>query len=160
VEHFGRALLRRYGVVSRRLVVRETLAPPWRDLAMCFRGMEARGELRGGRFVAGLTGEQFALPEAVALLRKVRLEGPGSEMVVISAADPLNLTGVLTPGERIAGLTSTRIGFREGVAVLVREKGQVRSLVPGEGPTDDPQACRALARRKVTPALRSYVGSR
>jgi ATP-dependent Lhr-like helicase len=160
VERFGRALLRRYGVVNRRLVVRETLAPPWRDLAMFFRGMEARGEVRGGRFVAGLAGEQFALPEAVALLRGVRREGPDSDMVVISAADPLNLTGILTPGERFAAVTSTRIGFRAGVPVLVREAGQVRSLVNGEGPSAGPEAEKALARRRMTPALRSYVGSR
>jgi ATP-dependent Lhr-like helicase len=159
VERFARALLRRYGVVFRRLLVREPLAPPWRDLVMVYRALEARGEVRGGRFVTSFSGEQFAIPEAVGVLRSVRREQANEEVVVVSAADPLNLTGVVTPGERIPTQASTRIGYRAGVPVFVREKSTVRSLVPGDSPPD-PVVARALARPRVSPALRAYVAGR
>jgi ATP-dependent Lhr-like helicase len=159
VKRFARALLARYGVVFRRLLLREPLAPPWRDLVMVYRSLEARGEVRGGRFLTGFTGEQFALPEAVASLRAVRREEARDDLIVIGASDPLNLTGVVTPGERVAAVASTRIGYRAGVPVLVRERGEVRSLAPG-GPPPDPQSVRELARRRVAPSVRSYVGSR
>ena len=100
VEAVARGLLRRWGVVMRRLVDREGPLPPWRDLLTVYRRLEARGEIRGGRFVAGLTGEQYALPEAVEMLRAVRRGGGGersAELVVLSACDPLNLLGILTP---------------------------------------------------------------
>jgi ATP-dependent Lhr-like helicase len=126
---------------------------------MVYRSLEARGEVRGGRFLTGFTGEQFALPEAVAALRAVRREEAKEDLIVIGASDPLNLTGVVTPGERIPAVASTRIGYRAGVPVLVRERGEVRSLAPG-GPPPDPQSVRELARRRVAPAVRSYVGSR
>ena len=100
----ARQLLRRWGVVFRDLMARETLAPPWRDLLVTLRRMEARGEIRGGRFVAGLAGEQFARPEAIELLRAVRrAEEPGEE-VELSVADPLNLAGIILPGQRISAL--------------------------------------------------------
>lgn len=86
------ALLRRYGVVFRRLLTRESNAVPWRDLARVYRRLEARGEIRGGRFVSGMSGEQFALPEAVEKLREIR-RTPAAGNVIVSAADPLNLTG-------------------------------------------------------------------
>jgi ATP-dependent Lhr-like helicase len=159
VERFARALLRRYGVVFRRLLLREPLSPPWRDLVMVYRSLEARGEVRGGRFITGFTGEQFALAEAVSALRAVRREEARDELIVISAADPLNLTGVATPGERVAAVTSTRIGYRAGVPVFVRERGEVRSLASG-ATTPDPQTVRALGRRSLAPSLRSYVGHR
>jgi ATP-dependent helicase Lhr and Lhr-like helicase len=148
--------LRRYGVVFKRLLTRESGAPPWRELLMIYRRLEARGEIRGGRFVSGMSGEQFALPEAVGQLRSIRrLEG-GGRLVGISAADPLNLTGIITPGERIPGLTSNRVLYRDGVPVLAREAGEVRSLLAGVEPTADLE--HALVRKRSTPALRSYLG--
>jgi ATP-dependent Lhr-like helicase len=143
-------------VVFKRLLAQETGAPAWRDLLMVYRRLEARGEIRGGRFVAGMSGEQFALPEAVGQLRAIRrLQGDG-RLVGVGAADPLNLTGILTPGERIPGLTSNRILYRDGVPVLAREAGKVRSLVAD---TAEPSAeqLHALMRKASTPALRRYL---
>jgi ATP-dependent helicase Lhr and Lhr-like helicase len=97
-ETFARRLLARWGVVFRDVIARESLAPAWRDLLGVFRRMEARGEIRGGRFVAGFVGEQFALPEAVDALRAARRTGPESETVSLGAYDPLNLTGIILPG--------------------------------------------------------------
>jgi ATP-dependent Lhr-like helicase len=159
VERFARALLRRFGVVFRRLLLREPLSPPWRDLVMVYRALEARGEVRGGRFLTGFTGEQFALPEAVAELRAVRREEAKDDLIVIGAADPLNLTGIVTPGDRVSAVASSRVGYRAGVPVFVREKGEVRSLAAGAAPPD-PQTVRALGRRRVAPTLRAYVGGR
>jgi ATP-dependent Lhr-like helicase len=102
-ELFARQLLRRWGVVFRDLIARETLAPVWRDLLIAFRRMEARGEIRGGRFVDGFLGEQFALPEAVVALRDMRRAAVTTALVV-AAADPLNLAGVVTPGPRVSSL--------------------------------------------------------
>jgi ATP-dependent Lhr-like helicase len=156
-ELYARTLLRRYGIVFRRLLARETGAPAWRELLMIYRRLEARGEIRGGRFVSGMSGEQFALPDAVGQLRSIRrLEGAG-RLVSLGAADPLNLTGILTPGERIPGLTSNRILYRDGVPVLAKEAGQVKSLTSDEG---EPSAelAHALVRRASTPALHRYLG--
>ena len=105
VETYARALLRRYGVVFHRLLARESLNVPWRELLQVYRRLEARGELRGGRFVAGVTGEQFALSQAVVSLRAVRREEGAGTLVAISAADPLNLVGIVVPGERIPAIT-------------------------------------------------------
>jgi ATP-dependent Lhr-like helicase len=116
-EEFARQLLRRWGVVFRDIVRRETLAPPWRDLLVVLRRMEARGELRGGRFAAAFVGEQFALPEAVDLLRKVRRTEAKDEEVILSAADPLNLVGVLIPGPRVGANTGERIRIRNGAVM-------------------------------------------
>ena len=128
VETQARALLDRYGVVFRRLLLRETNAATWRELTRVYRRLEARGELRGGRFVTGASGEQFALPSAVERLREVRRSAARDRIVVISAADPLNLIGALTSGERIRAITSTRIAYRDGVPVAVREGDYVRPL--------------------------------
>ena len=129
LELHARTLLKRYGVVFHRLLARESIRVPWRDLLMVYRRLEARGEIRGGRFLAGVTGEQFALPEAVARLRAIRRrdDKPG-QMVTISAADPLNLIGIVTPGERIASIRSSRILFEDGVPLAVLEAGKVRPL--------------------------------
>ena len=105
-EAFARQLLARWGVVFRDLVRRETNTPRWRALLAALRRLEARGEIRGGRFVAGFIGEQFAHPDAVELLRIVRREGDARDAVVVSAADPLNLVGIVTPGARVSALTS------------------------------------------------------
>jgi ATP-dependent Lhr-like helicase len=99
-EALAGQLLQRWGVLFRDLLARETVSPPWRDLVLVLRRMEDRGEIRGGRFVAGYAGEQFALPEAIDLLRMVRRESV-SEPVSVSASDPLNLAGILLPGPRV-----------------------------------------------------------
>ncbi len=118
VEHVARTLLGRYGVVFWRLTAREAAwLPPWRDLARVYRRLESRGEIRGGRFVAGVTGEQFALPEAIAAMREVRRRPGDGRWVSLSGADPLNLVGVMTPGARLAGLTANRVVYRDGVPV-------------------------------------------
>jgi ATP-dependent Lhr-like helicase len=110
-------LLRRYGVVFRELLARESILPAWRDLLVTFRRLEDRGEVRGGRFVSGFVGEQFALPQAVESLRALRNAGPSNTIVTISAADPLNLIGVVVPGERIPALSGRFVRFRDGVPI-------------------------------------------
>jgi len=128
-EHIARVLLRRYGVVLRKLMMRESdTLPPWRELLKIYRRMEARGELRGGRFVAGFSGEQFALPEAVGLLREVRRRGPRNELVSVSATDPLNLVGIVVPGERVPATSTNRVLFRDGAPVAVQYGKQVHFL--------------------------------
>jgi ATP-dependent helicase Lhr and Lhr-like helicase len=156
VDRFARALLRRYGVVFRRLLAREPLAPAWRELALVYRRLEARGELRGGRFVAGVTGEQFALPDGVAMLRSVRREPAGGRLVSLSAADPLNLVGVTLPGERVPAVARNRVLFLDGAAIAARVAGELRVLGDGAGmPALELE--RALARKGVPPSLRSYL---
>lgn len=135
VEHIARVLLRRYGVVFRKLLEREDGLPPWRDLFYVYRRLEARGEIRGGRFVNGFSGEQFALPEASAALRKIA-KAPGVERVSLSAADPLNLVGVLTPGEKVPRLPGNRVLFEGGVPVAIQAGGEVRYLKPLEAGTE------------------------
>ncbi len=108
--------LRRYGVVFRDLLARESAPPPWRDLLRVYRAQEARGAIRGGRFVAGFSGEQFALPEAVDALRAARrAPKEGAERVEVSAADPLNMVGILTPGARVAAVLGNRVRYVDGV---------------------------------------------
>ena len=115
LEKLARQYLRRYGIVFRDLLAREVRQPPWRELARLYRRMEARGELRGGRFAQAFSGEQFALPEALDALRSVRRSRPaGTERVSICAADPLNLVGVLTPGPRVPAQSGLRIAFVDG----------------------------------------------
>jgi ATP-dependent Lhr-like helicase len=129
VELVARGLLRRWGVVFWRLLAREAdWLPPWRDLLFCYRRLEARGEIRGGRFVAGLSGEQFAAPEAVGLLRDVRRRPRDGEWVSLCAADPLNLLGILTPGARLPALAGNRILYRDGVPLATLAGTEVRFL--------------------------------
>ena len=115
VERYATVLLQRYGIICRRLLVREPFPIPWRELLRVYRRLEARGEVRGGRFVSGLPGEQFALPEAVELARRIRRTPPSGETVAISAADPLNLCGILIAGDRVPAIASARIAFRDGI---------------------------------------------
>ncbi len=129
VEHIARVLLRRYGVVFRRLLDRENAMPPWRDLYYVYRRMEARDEIRGGRFVSGFAGEQFALPEAVTLLKRLRREGSNDQLVTLSAADPLNLVGIVLPGARVPAVPANRILFRGGLPVALQVGGEVRYLL-------------------------------
>ncbi len=121
------SLLRRYGVLCRRLLDREAAwMPPWRTLLPLLRRLEARGEIRGGRFVAGLSGEQFALVEAVGLLRDMRRRPKNGDMISVSGADPLNLAGIVVPGERVPALAGNRVLFRDGAVVATQIGRQVR----------------------------------
>jgi ATP-dependent Lhr-like helicase len=153
-ERFARVFLRRYGVVFRRLLERESFPVTWYDLGRIYRRWEARGEIRGGYFVAGISGEQFALPEAIGLLRAIRKTSSDGEVIVLSAADPLNLQGVLTPGPRIAALTSNRILFSDGLPIAALEAGEIRKLA--DAPLSDLQIETALKVGKLRPSLRPY----
>ncbi len=129
VEHIARTLLRRYGVVFWRLLEREAASlPPWRELLRVYRRLEARGEIRGGRFVAGFSGEHFALPEAVGLLREVRRKKGSGAWISLSGADPLNLAGVLVPAPKVPALTGNRVLFRDGLPVALYGGGGVQFL--------------------------------
>lgn len=126
VEAVAKTLLRRYGVVFWRLLEREgDWLPPWRELLRTLHRLEARGEVRGGRFVAGLAGEQFALPEAVALLRDVRQQPEAGTLVSVSAVDPLNLVGTLLPGQKVPAVAGNRVVYRDGVPVAARVAGKL-----------------------------------
>lgn len=147
LEHVAMTLLRRYGVVCWRLLDREAdWLPPWRDLLRVYHRLEARGEIRGGRFVAGLTGEQFALPEAVGLLREVRRREASGEWLVVSAVDPLNLTGTLLPGRKVPALAGNRVLYRDGVPVGALIAGEVELF--GEQAADDQARARELLIRR------------
>ena len=154
IEKFARALLRRYGVVFRRLLERETLGVNWYDLGRIYRRWEARGEIRGGYFVGGVSGEQFALPGAIGLLRSIRKGPSNGELITLSAADPLNLQGILTPGPRIASLTASRILFRDGLPIAALEAGEIRKV--SEADVSDSQIETALRVGKLRPSLRPY----
>ena len=119
-------LLRRYGIVFPEVLARETLAPRWRELLQVYRRAEARGEIRGGRFVAGFVGEQFALPEAVEKLRTLRKARPDGRLLTLSACDPLNLAGILTPGPRVPALLGNRVAFRDGMPVASLQGGALQ----------------------------------
>ncbi|HYJ86002.1 MAG TPA: DEAD/DEAH box helicase [Pyrinomonadaceae bacterium] len=189
-EEIARILLKRYGVVFKRLLEREGIALPWRVLLRIYHRLEARGEIRGGRFVGGISGEQFALPEAVGMLRAIRRartgtvdfgfrsatlmeSAPGSlavgtppaqtssgdsleNMISVSAADPLNLVGIITPGGRITAFTSNRILYHNGEPVAVLESGETKFLVELSRSMEW-KAKAALMRKATPPPLRSYL---
>ena len=117
LESVCRMLLERYGVVFRELLARESILPRWRDMLITFRRLEDRGEIRGGRFINGFIGEQFALPIAVESLRAMKSIQPSGETVTLSAADPLNLAGIIVPGERVPAISGKTVSFRDGVLV-------------------------------------------
>jgi ATP-dependent Lhr-like helicase len=158
-EEYAWSLLRRYGVVFRRVLEREPFRVAWRDLLRTYRRLEARGEIRGGRFVSGFSGEQFALPEAVGKLRAVRRQTPSDEPIGISAADPLNLTGIVTPGTRVPAVGRNRILYRAGIPMAALVGGQAVRLEGGTG-RPPPSVEKALVRRRVPPAVRAYLGSK
>ncbi len=135
IEHVARTLLRRYGVICWRLLARESSwLPPWRELLRVYRQLEARGEIRGGRFIAGLSGEQFALPEAIPLLRKARARERDGSKIVIAASDPLNLVGILTSGARTPAIIGSRILHIDGVAVAALTGGKAIRLDGSDEP--------------------------
>ena len=191
-EEIARILLKRYGVVFKRLLEREGITLPWRVLLRIYHRLEARGEIRGGRFVAGISGEQFALPEAVGMLRAIRRARTGTmdfgfrspsqiaensatdsslvmglpstpsnpsindSLVSISAADPLNLIGIITPGGRITAFTSNRILYHNGEPVALLESGDTKFLVELSRSMEW-KAKAALMRKTTPPSLRSYI---
>ena len=182
-EKIARILLKRYGVVFKRLLEREGIALPWRVLLRIYHRLEARGEIRGGRFVAGISGEQFALPEAVGMLRAIRRTRTTTEemfrggrrspigegefqtgaaaeiqesLISVSAADPLNLVGIITPGGRITAHTLNRVLYRNGEPVAVLESGETRFLVELSRPMEW-KAKSALLRKATPPQLRTYL---
>jgi ATP-dependent Lhr-like helicase len=133
VEQVARTLLTRYGVVCWRLLAHEAeWLPPWRELVRVYHRLEARGEIRGGRFVAGLSGEQFALPEAIAALRGVRQRAPNDTWVCLCGADPLNLVGSLLAGDKVPRLTGSRVLYRDGAPVAKRVAGEIVLLEHGD----------------------------
>jgi len=142
--------------VFRKVLARETNAVTWRELVNIYRRLEARGEIRGGRFVAGVSGEQFALPDAVERLREIRRTPADDRLVTISAADPLNLTGIITPGDRIRTAAANRVVYLRGVPVSAMEGDMLRILVPVD-PELAPVVAAAAAGRRV-PVLSGYVG--
>ncbi len=155
-EQVAWVLLKRYGVVFKRLLEREGMAVPWRVLLRVYHRLEARGEIRGGRFVAGISGEQFALPEAVGMLRSIRREGAHDSMISVSAADPLNLAGIITPGNRITAHTGNRVLYHDGAPIAALESGETHFLVELSRATEW-QAKAALVRKATRPELRSYL---
>jgi len=190
-EEIARILLRRYGVVFKRLLPREGITIPWRVLLRIYHRLEARGEIRGGRFVAGISGEQFALPEAVGMLRAKRrartgavdfdLRSPGTDesptlgfasasssglgnnatesLISVSAADPLNLVGIITPGARITAFTSNRVLYHNGEPAAVLESGETKFLMETSRAMEW-KAKAALLRKATPPLLRSYLRQR
>src|SRR5256886_1904239 len=164
IEKFSRVLLRRYGVVFRRLLERESFSVTWYELGRIYRRWEARGEIRGGYFVGGVSGEQFALPEAIGLLRAIRKTPSKQQLIPLSAADPLNLQGILTPGPRIAALTANRILFFDGLPIAALEAGEIRKFATAnpsggglaDAPVSDLQIETALKVGKLRPSLRPY----
>jgi ATP-dependent helicase Lhr and Lhr-like helicase len=150
-------LLRRYGVVFRKLADRENLAPPWRDIVRMLRTMEARGQIRGGRFVEGVYGEQYALPEAVVELRNCKKDTRRDVLTSISAADPLNLTGVITPGRRVPAFSGNRILFQDGIPIAFKEAKEIHFILE-PAPEKKWALQNALIRHTVSPRLRKYLG--
>ncbi len=146
LEHLVRVLLRRYGVIFWRLLEREAdWLPPWRELLRVLHRLEARGEIRGGRFVNGTSGEQFALPEAVGPLRRARHRGSEGTLQLVCATDPLNLVGILLPGERVPALAGNRIVYRDGVPIARALGARLEYLVPLDA-QEQAEVCQLLAR--------------
>ena len=155
IEAIARTLLKRYGVVFRSMLQRESNLPPWRELVRIYRRMEARGEIRGGRFVAGFGGEQFAAADAVGRLRAVRRMEKIDELIVLSATDPLNLVGILTPEARIASVYRNKLLLRDGLPIAALEGGQLRRLA--ESAFDDDHLKSLLARRSLRFPLKPHL---
>ncbi len=151
LEHLAWTLLRRYGVVCWRLLEREAgWLPPWRDLLRVYQRLEARGDIRGGRFIAGLSGEQFALPEAIAALRRVRAQPLTEHWVCLSASDPANLLGGLLPGERVARVAGNRVAYLDGLPMAAWSGDRLQMLQP-LGPEQERQALLLLQRGPGAP---------
>ncbi|HWW20996.1 MAG TPA: helicase-related protein, partial [Steroidobacteraceae bacterium] len=158
VESVAWLLLHRYGVVFRRLLTRESeWLPPWHQLLRAYRRLEAQGHVRGGRFVGGVSGEQYALPDAVGALRSVRKRAPEGELIALSAADPLNLAGIVTPGARLAALAGNRLLLRDGITVATFAAGEVQFHIELP-PHEQWQTRHALLRKGARPARLARMG--
>jgi len=152
VEFVARTLLKRYGVICWRLLAREPQwLPPWRELLRVYHRLEARGEIRGGRFIAGLTGEQFALPEAIGLLRGVRQKGHDGALVSVCGADPLNLVGYVVAGARVPNQAGARVLYRDGAPIATLVGGQFTALESMD------EAAEWAARSKLLRAQSEYA---
>ncbi|HWZ73565.1 MAG TPA: DEAD/DEAH box helicase [Casimicrobiaceae bacterium] len=157
VEHIVHSLLRRYGVVFWRLLQREAAwLPAWRDMLRVLRRLEARGDIRGGRFIAGASGEQFALPEAVNMLRETRRAAVSGTLVSVSGADPLNLVGVIAPGAKVPALLNNRVLYRDGVAIATLVGGEIQ-WIESLGPAEARAAENALVKRQIGSPLLAYL---
>ena len=157
IEHIARVLLHRYGVIFKRMLEREgAWLPPWYQLLRVYRQLEARGEIRGGRFVNGFSGEQYALPEAVENLRKLRRKPATARLVTVSASDPLNVLGIITPGMRVPALATNRILFRGGVPIAVHMGGKTHFLEPLD-PAQEWEARNALLRPQPAGSEPGYI---
>ncbi|MBT2322354.1 DEAD/DEAH box helicase [Variovorax paradoxus] len=151
IEQVARVLLRRYGVVCWSMLEREAAwLPPWRDLVRTCRRLEARGDIRGGRFIAGLSGEQFALPEAIGLMRQMRRRPLDGSLVCLSASDPANLLGTILPGAKVPRVVGSRVLYRDGVPIATSVADQVEILVS----LDAAEKSAALRELSLSPALR------
>jgi ATP-dependent Lhr-like helicase len=156
VEHVARTLLRRYGVVCWRLLEREAQwLPPWRELVRVYHRLEARGEIRGGRFISGLSGEQFALPEAIGLMRQIRQRTHDGAMVCVSAVDPLNMVGTIVSGEKVPRLAGSRILYRDGVPLGTLVSGEVNILV--DLPHDEEAKVRRMLLREPERSIAGFT---
>ena len=157
VEHIVNTLLRRYGVVCWRVLQREAAwLPPWRELLRVLRRLEARGDIRGGRFVANVSGEQFALPEAVGLLRETRRAPSTETFVSVCGADPLNLIGLVVAGPKVPALANNRVVYRDGVPVAALVSGEVQWIVELEA-REARAAEDALIKRQAGSPLLAYL---
>jgi ATP-dependent Lhr-like helicase len=153
----ARTLLRRYGIVFRRLLARESAAFSWRELVGVYRRLEARGEIRGGRFVSGMSGEQFALPDAVERMREIRRTAPDGRLTTISGCDPLNLAGIVDSGERVRAIGANRLVYRDGVAVAAMEGDYLRPLSAFSA-DEASRVATALAGRPMPAVLSGFIG--
>lgn len=153
--------LQRWGVIFRGLLERELFAPPWRVLLAALRKMELRGTIRGGRFVAGVGGEQFAYPETVDTLRKFKkkVDENKRRYYSLSAVDPLNLLNLILPNRKLSRLSKNRVLFENGIPIAVLESGKVKFLKKIEA-ADEWNLQQALVKKNFPPRLRSYLGSR
>src|SRR5438067_590861 len=156
IEAVAQKLLQRYGVVFRKILDRESINIPWRDLLRVYRRLEARGEIRGGRFIGGFSGEQFASADAVHLLRSIRRTDADGSMISISAADPLNMLGILVPGPRLSSAAANRLLYRDGAPIAVLEAKEIRYVIEMNA-AEQWQARNALLRRRVPPKVRAYL---
>jgi ATP-dependent Lhr-like helicase len=156
LEAIALKLLQRYGVVFRKILDRESISVPWRDLLRVLRRLEARGEIRGGRFLGGFSGEQFATAEAVQMLRSIRRAPLYGSMISVSAADPLNLLGIVVPTGRLSPSASNRVLYRDGAPIALMEAKEIRFLVE-MSPAEKWQAKQALLRRHIPPKVRAYL---
>jgi ATP-dependent Lhr-like helicase len=159
IDMQARSLLYRYGVVFRRLLTREANAAPWRELTRVYRRLEARGEIRGGRFVSGMSGEQFALPDAVERLREIRRTAPNGRLLAISAADPLNLAGIITTGDRVRAAAASRVVYRDGVPVAALEGDYMRPLTDIASDVAA-EVATVLTGRRMPAVTSGFVGGR